>query len=122
MLGLGNSDVPGADGLPGEGGEEGAVWPLQEVNFLIDGKIALGLGSCDVQVLTAYSGKEVNKGCPNFAGGKFLFGRKIVLGLGHSNVQVLSAYPGKEMKKGLTDFCRRLILIWQENCAGTWQL
>ncbi len=30
--------------------------------FLIDGKIVLGLGNSDVQVLTAYPGKEVKKG------------------------------------------------------------
>ncbi len=43
-------------------------------------------------------------------------------GLGNCDVQVLTAYPGKEVKKWLTDLCRRLILIWQENCAGAWQL
>ncbi len=32
MMGLGNSDVSGVDGLPGEGGEEGAVEPLQETD------------------------------------------------------------------------------------------
>jgi hypothetical protein len=45
-----------------------------------------------------------------------------VHGLGNCDVQVLTAYPGKEVKKWLTDLCRRLILIWQENCAGAWQL
>jgi hypothetical protein len=36
--------------------------PLQEVHFLMDRKIVMGLGNCDVQVLTAYPGKEVKKG------------------------------------------------------------
>jgi hypothetical protein len=35
---------------------------LQEVYFLIDKKIMLGLGISDVQVLFAYPGKKVNKG------------------------------------------------------------
>ncbi len=65
VLGLGNSDVPGANGLSREGGEEGAVRPLQEPNFLIDGKIMMGLGNSDVQVLTANPGKEVKKGLFN---------------------------------------------------------
>jgi hypothetical protein len=35
---------------------------LQEADFVIDRKIVLELGNSDVQVLTAYLGKEVKKG------------------------------------------------------------
>ncbi len=73
-----------ADSLPGEGGEEGAVKPLQEADSYLAGKSCGDLATLMFQVLTAY--------------------------------------PGKEVKKGLTDLCRRGILTWQENRAGTWQL
>ncbi len=82
----------------------------------------LGLGNCDVQVLTAYpEGGEEGAVWP-LQEANFLIDRKIVLGLGNFGVQVLTAYPGKEVKKVLSELCRRLILIWQENCAVTWQL
>ncbi len=45
VLGLGNSDVPGADGLQGEGGEGWAVRFLQEADFFIDGKLCWDLAT-----------------------------------------------------------------------------
>ncbi len=61
MLGLGNS-CSGADRQPGEGGEEGADLPLQEVNSYLAGKSCWDLATLMFQVLTAYPGKEVKKG------------------------------------------------------------